>query len=78
MSASRVLGLLLVVVGVIALLYSGITYTKREKVVDIGPVQVETQTTKRIPIPPIVGGLALVGGVLLVLSSRGESNRRVS
>jgi hypothetical protein len=59
-------------------LYSGITYTKREKVVDIGPLQVETQTTKRIPIPPIVGGLALVGGVLLVLSSRGEGNRRIS
>jgi hypothetical protein len=78
MSASRVVGLLLVIVGVIALLYSGITYTKREKVVDIGPLQVETQTTKRIPIPPIVGGLALVGGVLLVLSSRGEGNRRIS
>ena len=71
-------GLGLVIVGVIALLYSGITYTKREKVIDIGPVQVEKQTTERIPIPPIVGGLALLGGVILVLSSRGAGDRRAA
>ena len=78
MSVSKMVGLVLVIVGVIALLYSGITYTKREKVIDIGPVQVEKQTTERIPIPPIVGGLALLGGVILVLSSRGAGDRRAA
>jgi len=78
MSATKVVGLLLVVLGVLALAYSGITYTKREKVVDLGPVQVEKKTTERIPIPPIVGGLALLGGVVLVLSSRGAGDRRAA
>jgi hypothetical protein len=78
LSASRTVGLLLVIVGVIALLYSGITYTRREKVVDIGPVEIEKQTTERIPIPPIAGGLALLGGVVLVLSSRGAGDRRAA
>ena len=72
---TRVVGLLLVVVGVIALLYSGITYTRREKIVDVGPLQIEKKTTERVPIPPIVGGLALVGGIVLVLSGRGAAGR---
>ena len=66
----RVLGILLLVLGLVALLYSGITYTKREKVVDLGPIQVDKETTKRIPLPPIIGALALVGGVVLVMSGR--------
>jgi len=72
MSSARVVGLLLVIVGMIALLYSGITYTRREKIIDLGPVQVEKKTTERVPIPPIVGGLALLGGIVLVLSGRGD------
>lgn len=76
MSAARPLGLLLVIVGVIALLYSGITYTHREKIIDVGPLQVEKKTTERVPIPPIVGGLALLGGIVLVLAGRGPGDRR--
>jgi uncharacterized membrane protein YidH (DUF202 family) len=76
MNAAKVVGLLLVIVGVVALLYSGVTYTRREKIVDLGPVQIEKKTTERIPIPPIVGGLALVGGIVLVLSNRGSGDRR--
>jgi len=72
---TRAVGLLLVIVGVIALLYSGITYTRREKIVDVGPLQIEKKTTERVPIPPIVGGLALIGGIVLVLSSRGAGSR---
>lgn len=75
MMPTRVVGLLLVVVGVIALLYSGITYTHREKIVDVGPLQIEKKTTERVPIPPIVGGLALIGGIVLVLSGRGAAGR---
>jgi hypothetical protein len=78
MNAAKVVGLLLVIVGVIALLYSGVTYTRREKIVDLGPVQIEKKTTERIPIPPIVGGLALLGGIVLVLSSRGSGDRRAA
>jgi len=75
MMPTRAVGLLLVIVGVIALLYSGITYTRREKIVDVGPLQIEKKTTERVPIPPIVGGLALIGGIVLVLSSRGAGSR---
>jgi uncharacterized membrane protein YidH (DUF202 family) len=78
MSGSKAIGMLLVIVGVIALLYSGVTYTKRERIIDVGPVEVEQRTTERIPIPPIVGGLALLGGVVLVLSSRGAGDRRAA
>jgi hypothetical protein len=66
----KVLGILLLVLGFVALMYSGITYTKREKVVDLGPIQVNKETTKKIPLPPILGGLALVGGIVLLMSSR--------
>jgi hypothetical protein len=76
MNPAKVVGLLLVIVGVVALLYSGVTYTRREKIVDLGPVQIEKKTTERIPIPPIVGGLALLGGIVLVLSNRGSGDRR--
>jgi len=78
MSVAKVVGLLLVIGGVISLLYSGITYTRREKIIDVGPIQVEKRTTERIPLPPIVGGLALLGGIVLVLSSRGSGSRRAA
>jgi len=66
----KVLGILLLVLGLVALMYSGISYTKREKVVDLGPIQVDKETRKTVPLPPIIGGLALVGGIVLVMSSR--------
>ena len=77
MNGAKVVGLLLVILGLIALLYSGFSYTKRERV-DLGPVEVEKRTTKQVPIPPIAGGLALVGGVVLILTSRGIGARRVT
>jgi hypothetical protein len=59
------------VIGIAALAYQGITYTTREKVVDIGPIQMTAEKTKTLPLPPIVGGVALVGGiVLLVMGSK--------
>jgi hypothetical protein len=64
-------GIILIVIGIIAFAYQGITYTTREKVIDIGPIQVSADKTKTIPLPPIVGGIALVGGiVLLVMGNR--------
>ncbi|WAC08033.1 MAG: DUF3185 domain-containing protein [Thermodesulfobacteriota bacterium] len=64
-------GIILIVIGIIAFAYQGITYTTREKIVDFGPIQVTSDTTKTLPLPPIVGGIALVGGiVVLVIGSK--------
>ena len=60
------IGIGLIVLGVISLAYQGITYTTREKVIDIGPIKATKETEKTLPLPPILGGLALAGGVVLV------------
>jgi hypothetical protein len=62
---------ILIALAIVAFAYQGITYTTREKAVDLGPLQVTTQKTHNIPLPPIVGAIALVGGIaLLVLGGR--------
>lgn len=60
-------GIALIVLGVVAFTYQGITYTSREKVIDIGPFQATAETEKTIPLSPLLGGLALVGGIVLVV-----------
>jgi uncharacterized membrane protein YidH (DUF202 family) len=67
MKTYTLIGIVLIVIGIIALAYQGITYTTREKVVDIGPIQMTADKTKTIPLPPIVGGIALVGGIVLLV-----------
>lgn len=66
MRAATIVGILLILVGVVALAYGGITYTNRTDVVEIGPIDVEATERETIPLPPILGGLALVGGIALV------------
>jgi hypothetical protein len=66
MTFIRFVGIALIVIGVLALAYQGISYTTRERVADIGPVEVTKETKKTIPLPPLLGGLALVGGIVLV------------
>jgi hypothetical protein len=74
MKPVAMLGIVLIVLGVVALAYQGITYTTREKVVDLGPLKVEAKKEKTIPLPPVLGGLALAAGVVLVIvGSRGRS-----
>ncbi|HEY7520672.1 MAG TPA: DUF3185 domain-containing protein [Methylomirabilota bacterium] len=68
MKPITILGVILIVLGVVALAYQGITYTTSEKVVDLGPLKVEAKREKTIPLPPILGGLALVGGIVLVIA----------
>jgi uncharacterized membrane protein YidH (DUF202 family) len=70
----KVIGIVLIVVGILALAMGGFSYTKNKKVLDIGPLQATTQEHKTIPISPIVGIAALVGGIALVV---GGSKTRV-
>jgi uncharacterized membrane protein YdcZ (DUF606 family) len=65
-SSTSIIGLVLVVVGILALVYQGIGYTTQKKVVDIGPIQATKQEHKTIPLPPILGAIALVGGIVLI------------
>jgi len=70
MKPIMLIGLALIVLGVVALAYQGITYTTREKIIDIGPIQASADTQKTIPLSPLLGGLALAGGVVLVIVGR--------
>ncbi len=68
MKTYTLIGIILIAIGIIAFAYQGITYTTREKVMEVGPVEVTSEKTKTLPLPPIVGAIALVGGsVLLVM-----------
>ena len=69
MQAMRVLGIILIVLGVVALAYQGITYTKSEKVLEVGPITATKDTKKTIPLPPVLGGVALAGGMVLLVAS---------
>ena len=62
-----IIAIILIALGIAALAYQGITYTTREKVVDLGPIQMTADKTKTIPLPPILGAIALVGGILLLV-----------
>jgi drug/metabolite transporter (DMT)-like permease len=68
------LGILLIVAGALVLAYQGINYTRQKDVLDVGSVHVTSETHERIPIPPILGGLALVGGVALLVMGARSSN----
>ena len=67
MKPSTLVGILLVILGVIALAYQGITYTTHTDVVDVGPIHATKTEHHTIPLPPVLGGLALVGGVVLLV-----------
>jgi hypothetical protein len=68
MKPSAIAGIALVVVGVVALIYGGITYTSRETVVDIGPIHATADREKTLPLPPIAGIIAVAAGVALLVS----------
>jgi len=60
------IGILLIVLGGLALAYQGFTYTRREKVLDVGPIHATADKQDHVSIPPVLGGLVLVGGIVLV------------
>jgi uncharacterized membrane protein YidH (DUF202 family) len=64
----RIVGIVLIVIGVISLAIGGISYTRREKVIDLGPIEATAERQKTIPLPPLLGGLALAGGVVLLIA----------
>jgi uncharacterized membrane protein len=67
---NKSVGLILVILGVILLIWTGFTYTKKEKIIDAGPIQVSADREKSVNWPPYVGGVVLVAGVLIMVSSR--------
>ncbi len=68
------LGIVLIILGALALAYQGFNYTRQEKVLDVGPIHATAERHERVSIPPLLGGLALVGGVaLLVLGAKRSS-----
>jgi uncharacterized membrane protein HdeD (DUF308 family) len=75
MKAATLVGIFLIVLGIARLAYQGLTYTTREKVLDVGPIEATTEKTKTIPIPPVAGAIALVGGVAIVIASMRNGER---
>jgi hypothetical protein len=68
------IGVGLILLGIVAFAYQGITYTSREKIIDIGPIQATADTQKTIPLSPLLGGLVLVGGIALVVVGAKKSS----
>ncbi|MBU0908516.1 MAG: DUF3185 domain-containing protein [Proteobacteria bacterium] len=70
MKTYTVLAVILIAIGIVAFAYQGISYTTRENVVDLGPIQMTAERTRTLPLPPIVGGICLVGGIALLVLGR--------
>ncbi len=70
MKTNTILAIVLIAIGIVAFGYQGITYTTKETVVDIGPLKIDAEKTKTFPLPPIVGGISLVGGIVLLVVGR--------
>jgi hypothetical protein len=65
----KLAGIILIIIGVLVLAYQGFTYTQTKKDVQLGPIQIQHQETHNVPIPPVVGGVCIVGGVLVLVAS---------
>lgn len=68
MKSTTLAGLVLIVLGIVALAYQGFTYTRRETVLDVGPIHATADKKETVPIPPILGALAVAGGIALVVA----------
>lgn len=69
----RTLAIVLIVLGALALAYQGFTYTSNQQVINLGPIQTTVSEKKTVPLPPILGGLALAAGVVLLYRSKSEA-----
>ncbi len=70
MKTSTVFAIILIAVGIMAFVYQGFTYSTREKVIDLGPIHVTAEKTKTVPLPPIVGMIAVSSGLVLLVVGR--------
>jgi uncharacterized membrane protein HdeD (DUF308 family) len=70
MSGRTIIGIALLILGIIALAYQGFSYTVPKKAVDLGPIQVTRQERHTVPLPPILGALALIGGIAVLVLDR--------
>ena len=66
MAARRIVGILLIIIGIVALVWGGVFWTERDTVVDAGPLEVQTENREGFALPPVLGVIALVGGIILV------------
>jgi hypothetical protein len=66
----RIVGVVLVVLGLVGVLWGGLSWTRQKPVVDVGPVEINTETRESLPIPPIAGAVLLVAGVALIVGTR--------
>ena len=73
MKPVTIVGIILIALGVVALAYQGITYTTREKVLELGPLKAEVEKEKTVPLPPILGVVAIAGGVVLIIVGASRS-----
>ncbi len=72
MNGRMLLGVVLIAIGVIALVYQSFTYTTQKKVLDIGPIQATKEEHHSIPVPPVIGVIALISGVAVLALGRGK------
>ncbi len=70
---NKAIGIALIILGTIMLIWTGFTYTKKEKIIDAGPIQVSADRQKTVNWPPYVGGLLLLSGVVIVVTSRRQA-----
>jgi uncharacterized membrane protein len=67
---NRTIGIVLIVIGAIMLIWTGFTYTKKEKIVDAGPIQISADTQKTVNWPPYLGGILLIGGIVVIATAK--------
>ena len=67
---SKIIGMILIALGLVGLAWGGFTYTTREKVVDLGPIHASRDKTHTVPLPPIAGAASLIGGIVLLAAGR--------
>ena len=67
---NKTLGIILIALGLVGLIWGGFSYTTSKKVVDVGPIHATRDQTHNVPLPPIAGALALIGGVALLVTGK--------
>ena len=75
MNTLTLIGIILIVLGAVGLIYGGITYTSKKDVVDFGSVKIKTESKEQIPLSPILGGTAVVVGIVLVIVGQRRTPR---